>query len=104
MAFLQIQKEFGEFPDLAKFIEQYEHKQDTEALFVYALDKIVPVLNIYMDEGRTWKDIKLTEIVVTLEKLREHKDEKIRKSPEFYNLWVEFVAILENRRSELFLE
>lgn len=61
-------------------------------------------MNMYLDNGRTWKDIDLTQIVVTIEKLREHKDEKIRKSPELYELWIELVAMLESRRSELFLE
>lgn len=103
-AFLQIQKEFGEFSDLINLIEQYECRQDAEALFVYALDKIIPVLKIYMDDGRLWKDIKLTEIVITLEKLREHKDEKIKLSPVLYDLWIQFITILETRRSELFLE
>ncbi|MDD5197310.1 MAG: HD domain-containing protein [Candidatus Gracilibacteria bacterium] len=103
-ALLQIQKEFPEFPDLLRLMERYEHKSDKESLFVYALDKIIPVMNMYLDNGRTWKDVDLTKIVITIEKLREVKDEKIRQSPELYGMWMEFVAILESRRSELFLE
>lgn len=77
-ALVQIEKEFSEFPDIFRFIEQYEHRNDRESLFVYALDKIIPVLHIYTDDGRTWKDVELTEIVITIEKLREMKDEKIK--------------------------
>lgn len=103
-ALVRIQNEFPEFPDMLRLMERYEHKYDKESLFVYALDKIIPVINMYLDDGRTWKDIELTKIVVTIEKLREAKDEKIRKSPELARFWTEFIAILESRRSELFLE
>ncbi len=48
-ALLQIQKEFPEFPDLLRLMERYEHKSDKESLFVYALDKIIPVMNMYLD-------------------------------------------------------
>ena len=103
-ALKQIQEQFQEFPEMISYIEQYEQKNDREALFVYALDKIVPVLNCYMDGGRIWKDVSLTHITVTLEKLREHKDEKIQKSPELYAFWLEFIEILEANKKDLFLE
>ncbi len=102
-ALLQIQQHFQEFPEMLVMMEKYEHKNDRESLFVYALDKILPVMNIYLDNGRTWKDVDLTQIVVTLEKLREHKDEKIRKSPELYELWMSLVEILEKNKQDLFL-
>jgi len=98
-----IKQHFQEFPDLSLYIEQYEQRNDQEALFVYALDKIIPVLNIYMDNGRTWKDVEFTKIIVTLEKIRENKDDKIRKFPELYTLWTQFVEILEENEQDLFL-
>lgn len=102
-ALARIREELGEFPDMVESIEQYEQKEDKEALFVYALDKIVPVLNIYMDKGRIWKEVHLTEIVVTIGKLREHKDEKIRQSPELYGFWLQLIEILETNKADLFL-
>lgn len=48
-ALLRIQKEFPEFPDMLQLMERYEHKCDKESLFVYALDKIIPVMNMYLD-------------------------------------------------------
>lgn len=98
-----IKQHIKEFPDMIGNIERYEQKQDRESLFVYALDKIIPALNIYMDDGRTWKDIALTQIPVTLEKLREHKDKKIGKSPELYELWLQFIEVLEMNKKDLFL-
>lgn len=102
-AFLRMREELNEFSDMLQSIEQYEEKKDKESLFVYALDKIVPVLNIYMDKGRIWKEIHLTEIVVTIEQLRKHKDEKIRTSPELYEFWLQLIEILELNKKDLFL-
>lgn len=98
-----IKQRLQEFPDMVVNIERYEQKQDKESLFVYALDKILPALNIYMDDGRTWKDLNLTQIPVTIKKLREHKDEKIKKSPELYKFWIQLIEVLELNRKDLFL-
>lgn len=100
----QIKERFQEFPEMLSYIEQYEQKNDREALFVYALDKIIPVLNCYMDGGRIWKDVSLTHITVTLEKLREHKDDKIRRSPELYEFWLQLIEVLEANKKDLFLQ
>lgn len=102
-AMKQIKERFHEFPEMLSYIEQYEQKNDPEALFVYSLDKIIPVLNCYMDDGRIWKDVSLTHIAVTLDKIRENKDEKIRKSPELYEFWLQFVEVLKANQKDLFL-
>ncbi len=68
----RIRKEFPEFNELHEAIERYERKEDKEAKFIYALDKIEPVLSIYRDGGRTWKKNK-----VTLEMLTTNKFPKI---------------------------
>ncbi|MEI6887489.1 MAG: HD domain-containing protein, partial [bacterium] len=54
-ALVRIKKEFPDFKEIEKIITKYEEKSDPESRFVYALDKIIPVLNIYLDEGRSWK-------------------------------------------------
>lgn len=38
-----------------ELIDEYESKQTAEARFIYALDKLVPMLNNYLDGGRNWK-------------------------------------------------
>lgn len=102
-ALLAVRQKFQEFPEMVGYIEQYEHKNDPEANFIYALDKIIPVLNIYMDNGRAWKDLNLSQVHITIESLRAHKDEKIQKSPELYTFWLQFIEILETNRKDLFL-
>jgi putative hydrolase of HD superfamily len=51
----QLQDEFPDFPRLHETIRAYERREDEESRFVYALDKIEPVISIYLDNGRTWR-------------------------------------------------
>lgn len=41
-SFSKIEVEFSKFPWLIKHIEEYENKSSDEAMFVYAVDKLVP--------------------------------------------------------------
>lgn len=94
-ALIKIRKNFAEFPELSDLIEQYEKRADQEAKFIYALDKILPVINIYMDEGKSWQRDKVTyEMVRT-------KDEKIIVSSKALDIWQEVINLLEQNK-ELF--
>lgn len=103
-AMVKIGNEFMEFNDMNYFIESYEKKEDIESKFVYALDKIMDPLKSYIDGGRLWKNVDLTKVIITIEMLRENKDHKIKQYPDLYNLWLEFIQILENNRKDLFLK
>ena len=49
---LALQRLMSEYPEggaLWQSLQDYEHKIDDEAKFVYALDKFLPVINIYND-------------------------------------------------------
>jgi len=92
----RIAQEFPQFKELHKIIQDYESKKDKEAVFIYALDKIIPVLNIYLDGGKSWK-----RDTVTYEMIRT-KDEKVATSKELTILWKEFVTLLEEKKSKLF--
>ena len=59
-ALLRIKKEFPKFKDIHKLIKLYEKSSDKESRFVHTLDKLIPVLNIYLDNGRTWKSDGIT--------------------------------------------
>lgn len=93
---LKIKKNFPQFKELHSTILNYEKRLDDESKFVYALDKVLPVINIYMDNGRSWQ-----EDNVTLEMLRSKK-EKVKVSKEIAVLWDELVALLESQEFELF--
>lgn len=94
---LRIVEEFPLFADLHRTILQYEKREDNESRFVYVLDKIHPVIQIYLDKGRMWK-----EQEVTLAMLIEKKADKALLSPELLPYWNELLVLLEKEADTLF--
>jgi putative hydrolase of HD superfamily len=95
----KLKEEFPEFNDLHDLIDKYEKRNDKESRFIYALDKIQPVLNIYTDGGRTWK-----EKGITVEMLIDHKKDKVAISPEIELCFEDLVALLKKEEASLFLK
>jgi putative hydrolase of HD superfamily len=93
----RIKKEFPEFKDLHRIIAAYESKKDKESKFVYALDKILPMYNVYLDGGRTWRKHKLD-----LKTLVDKKKEKVRLSPELKRHFEEIILTIGKKEKELF--
>ena len=93
-AFLKMQVEFSEFPEMLKLLEEYEKREDEESKFVYALDKTLPPINIYLDNGRNWQE---RGIDFTLEKLVVNKKLKIAGQPHVEDLFDQLVKILEQQ-------
>ena len=92
-----ISKEFPEFIGFKELYSTYENLADKEARFVYALDKVQPVIMIYLDGGRTWK-----ERSIDFDILNRMKSEKVKVSPEVAVYWKEFVSLLEKDKKALF--
>lgn len=82
-----------EFRELHASIAEYMRHEDAESKFVYALDKVLPVLLIHSDGGRTWK-----EEGVTLEMLISHKAHKVAVSPEIQRYFEELVEMLSGEK------
>jgi len=96
-AMIKINGEVSEFNEFNKIIFQYQNKSDEESKFIYALDKIIPILNIYIDGGRTWK---LNNI--TFDMIVEGKSKKV-KEPEIINKYFEkIVEMLKKDKDKLF--
>ncbi|MFM2339454.1 MAG: hypothetical protein RLZZ360_90 [Candidatus Parcubacteria bacterium] len=55
-AFACIKQDFPDATSLWLQYAQYEQKIDAESKFVYALDKLLPGLNIYLDSGKAWAE------------------------------------------------
>ncbi len=51
-ALAKIKKEFVSFPWLGKIISEYESKKSPEAQYVWALDKFINLLIIYLDQNQ----------------------------------------------------
>lgn len=89
--------EFPEVPEMHAAIIGYITKEDPESRFVYALDKIEPIIKLYFDGGRTWK-----EMSVTLEMVYENKKDKVALSPEIQAYFDEFMELLRKEEGGLF--
>ena len=81
-AYLRLKKEWTDFPDMLEHIEGYETKKDNEAKFIYALDKLMPLLLNMLSEGKTWRKYRFTQNDVMTS-----KDTKVTISPEINELW-----------------
>lgn len=75
-AITRLRKEWPELSRLHDLINEYEKKETPEAKFVYALDKLVPEVNNYLDHGRNW-----LRQNVSLQDLIRAKDGKIDVDP-----------------------
>lgn len=95
----RIKKEFVEFTELYTAIENYEKREDEESKFIYALDKVEPMLSIYLDGGRTWK-----ELDVSLEMLTHMKKQKVAHNKTIENLFKELVSRLEKEHTKYFIK
>ncbi len=89
----RLRQEFAEFSSLHDLIERYEARDDRESRFVYALDKVLPMINIYLDGGRTWKRHGLTVDV-----LFDSKVDKVALSPEVQPYFDEVIALLRSNK------
>ncbi|HQT82611.1 MAG TPA: HD domain-containing protein [Candidatus Paceibacterota bacterium] len=91
---LRIAREFPEFKSLHESIEQYESRGSPEALFVYAVDKLVPMLTNYLQKGHAWKEMKVPrkelyalkrETIQSQEQVRELLEQLIREIEPHWN-------------------
>jgi putative hydrolase of HD superfamily len=93
----RIEKEFPDFLDLYTLIQAYENKNDAESRFVYALDKLIDPLNIYMEKGKLWH-----EKNITLESLLKNKTEKIQTDATVSKYFEQLVCLLRKEEDVLF--
>jgi putative hydrolase of HD superfamily len=92
----QLKREYPEFKSLHSMIEEYELRQSPESKFVYALDKLMPMMNNYIYGGRIWRKIGLS-----LSWLKSSKAGKIDVSPEVFEYYQQMLRLLD-KHPELF--
>ncbi|MEO6513926.1 MAG: HD domain-containing protein [Candidatus Saccharimonadales bacterium] len=88
-ALAQLHKDWQDFPDMVNHIENYEYRSTPEAKFVYALDKLMPMMLIYINDGKTWH-----EEGITVDQLHTSKENKVALSPEIAPYYYEIREIL----------
>lgn len=92
-AIKKLLKDHLDFPSLSTTITTYEEMSDEESKFVYALDKILPILNIRLDEGRSWEHLK-----ISFEMLYEGKRDKVTHDPTIHKYFLLIVEVLKENR------
>jgi 5'-deoxynucleotidase YfbR-like HD superfamily hydrolase len=87
---------YPEFPILPQLIHAYEQRQDAESRFIYALDKLMPSLMIYLNESHQYvsRQIPYNDVVAYVEP-------KAALDPTINTLWIELKPRLA-ARPELF--
>lgn len=70
-----LRNDWADFPELIQLIATYEKREPEESKFVYALDKIMPLLMIYNADGYSWK-----KAGITLKRLDSVKRDKVALS------------------------
>ncbi|MBP9821507.1 MAG: HD domain-containing protein [Candidatus Pacebacteria bacterium] len=86
-----------EFPELHEIIQRYTKQDDAESRFIYALDKIEPMMNGYQDNGRMWR-----KEGISLEMIRTMKTPKVAGDITVKKIFEELIARMKDRENELF--
>ena len=96
-AFILMEKRFSNFNSLLKFIHKYEKKEDEESKFIYALDKLIDPVQIFMEDGKLWHDHNLS-----FEEIVGYKSEKILLSSDVNKYWQELLAEITLNKEKFF--
>lgn len=88
-ALTRIKQDWPDFADLTASIEAYEQRTEPEATFVYALDKIMPIVLNFLSEGHGWR-----KHHVTIDMLHENKKDKVALSPQIQEYYDALMVLL----------
>lgn len=88
---------FPEFTDLSATITAYEEQEDAESNFVHAMDKLMPVIMLYLQDGNLWK-----ELEIDFEQWKKSIIPKVKQSPEVYDILQEFITDFESSPGHYF--
>jgi len=97
-ALICLLRQFPELEDLGQASLDYDEHKDDEANFVKALDALLPLVNVTIDEGRTHKIDR-----ITLEAWREDREKKVKLDPTLSLYYFDFLLpLLQENEEELF--
>jgi putative hydrolase of HD superfamily len=93
----RLRREHAEFAGLHAAISAYNARADAESRFVYALDKLEPMLAIFGDGGRSWRHHGLT-----LDAIVAYKESKVALDPTVRRCFEDLLAVVQENRAHLF--
>ena len=85
-----LKQEWPDFADLHVYITQYKNKSNKEAVFVYALDKLMPLLFNITQNGAAWHQHN-----ISLKQLKKVKNGKIDIDPRVNEYYKQACDLLE---------
>lgn len=88
-ALAKLADEWHDFPELAEAMRAYKTRSTEEAKFVYALDKLMPVILNYVNEGHSWRKHE-----ITIKQLHAVKKDKMKVFPAVHEYWEELYELL----------
>lgn len=88
-AIQRFKDEWSDFSELTNAMTAYQHRVDNESRFVYALDKVMPVMLVYIHEGYSWK-----KNHVTTGMIHDYKIDKVALSKEIAPYFQELCELL----------
>lgn len=92
----QLKQQWPTLVSMHELVDEYLRRETPEAKFIYALDKTLPVFNLYLYEGRSWKQQN-----ISLTAVKSVKAGKVDISPEV-GKYFEGIMKLVEQRPELF--
>ena len=87
----QLAKDWPDFPDMATYAERYKTKADEEARFVYATDKMLPVIMVNLGEKQSFWD----RHKITLTMMKQEKEPRMKESvyiAQLYDAFLEWMT------------
>jgi putative hydrolases of HD superfamily len=90
-ALIKIEEEWPDFPEMSTDIRAYIEHASPESCFVYALDKVMPIIVIFLGGGHTWH-----EYDISLKKLEQDKRPKVMKSPQVLHYYDALMKMLKD--------
>lgn len=88
-ALSQLADEWADFPELIEAMRTYKQRESEEAKFVYALDKLMPVILNYVHKGYSWR-----KHGITLAQLHDTKKEKLKAHPAIHDYYLRLYKLL----------
>jgi len=87
----QLAKDWPDFPQMHEAITDYKKRSSEEARFVYALDKIMPIILNIVSEGLSWR-----RHGVTLSELHAAKKDKVTHHPVVADYYQQIYSLLSD--------
>jgi putative hydrolase of HD superfamily len=93
LAIGQLKKDWPALSSMSDLINEYRQRKTPESQFVYALDKLLPILNIYVYKGNSWQ-----EQGIDFAEMQRVKVGKVDIDPTIKNYYDQFIDLLKDHQ------